>query len=81
MKSIKKFSRKVIEVNGEFVRSDGFTDAPLNVKRVINTSKLTKDILEAKNFNFFPEDTAPTMQAFPKANLNNYQFEMTCEKV
>jgi len=69
-----------MEVDGKFVRSDGFPTDPLNAKRVINVSKLCDDVLEAKNFNFFPEDIQSTKNAFPKGSFFDFNFEMIYDK-
>lgn len=80
MNEVKFFTRLIAEVDGQFVRFDGFPSDPLNTSRKVNTSKLCKDILEAKNFHIFPEDLAATLKAFPKARLLNCNFTVTIEK-
>jgi hypothetical protein len=80
MKSIHKFSLLIVEVDGKYVRSDGFASDPLNSPRKVNTSKLTRDILKAKNFYKFPEDLQTTLKAFPNAKKFNYNFEMSYDK-
>jgi hypothetical protein len=80
MKGIKKFSKLFVEVDGKFVRSDGFVEDPLNSKRTVNTTKLTSEIFEAKNFYFFQEDIPAIMKAFPNAKLFIYNFEMVYDK-
>jgi hypothetical protein len=80
MNSIIKFSKLIVETDGKFVRSDGFPSDPLNTKRVINTSKLCKDILEAKDFYKFPEDLRETLKAFPNAKKFNCNFDLTYDK-
>ena len=74
--AVKNFSKLVMVVDEKFVRLDGFPSDPLNAKRVINTSILCEDILEAKNFNFYPEDIESTKKAFPKGRLFNYTLEV-----
>jgi hypothetical protein len=73
---LKKFSRLIAEVDGKFVRWDGFPADPLNTSRQVNTSKLCKDMLEAKDFNFYPEDLPATLKAFPAARLFRYNFTL-----
>src|ERR1035438_3268037 len=58
--AIKKLSKLLMVVDERFVRLDGFPSDPLNTKRVINTSILCDDVLEAKDFNFYPEDIERT---------------------
>jgi hypothetical protein len=79
MKALKKFSRLIAEVNGKFVRSDGFVSNPLNTKRRVNTNKLCDDILDAKNFYFFQEDISTTKQAFPNVRFFHYDFTLTTD--
>lgn len=76
MKSIKKVTWLIMEVDGRYVRADGFPTDPLNAKRIVNTSKLTNDILEAKNFYFFQEDISATLAAFPTARKLVCNFDI-----
>jgi len=80
MKGIKKVSKLVLEVDGKFVRSDGFPSDPLNTRRTVNTSKLCDDILEAKNFDFFREDLPVTMKAFPNARIFRYNLGIAFDR-
>jgi hypothetical protein len=79
MKGLKKFSRLIAEVDGKFVRADGFSSDPLNTRHQVNTNKLCGDILEAKDFNFAPEDLPATLKAFPAAKLFRYTFTLTID--
>lgn len=74
-----KFQRLIAEVDGQYVRADGFRDDPLNTPRQVNTTKLTRDILDAKNFNFFKEDIAATQKAWPSARFFQYSFKLTAD--
>lgn len=79
MYSLNNFSWLVAEVDGQYVRSDGFADDPLNTPRRVNTSKLCKDILNAKNFYFYREDLPATIKAFPSLRLFIYNFTLTVD--
>ena len=54
--------KTVAKLNGEYIHKDGKPSDPLNKKRTVNTVLFTTDLLEAKDFNVFPEDI-PTTQA------------------
>jgi hypothetical protein len=79
MKENITFSALIVEVDGKYVRLDGFIDDPLNTRRRINISKLCKNILEAKNFSLFQEDLPVTFKAFPTARLLCYMFTLTID--
>ena len=70
----------VVEVDGQYVRLDGFSSDSQNTKRIINKSKLTAEILEAKNFAKFPEDLQETLKAFPKAQVFTYNLTLRVEE-
>lgn len=73
-------SKLVVVIGRKYIRMDGFPSDSPNSKRLINTSKLTKDILEAKNFNSFPEDLQPTLDTNPNSSAwavtLNVEYEM-----
>jgi len=79
MKSTKLCSKLVVVVGTKYVRMDGFPSDSLNTKRTVNTSKFTKDILEAKNFNYFPEDLQPTLKAIPNSSAWMTTLEVQCD--
>ena len=74
---IKKYSKSIAELDGRFVCSDGSKSAPLNSKRTVNTSKLTQDIKQAKDFSFFSEDVGLTRQRNPDVLFYTYNFTET----
>lgn len=69
MNDYRKFSLRVAEVDGKYLRLDGFGDEPMNFKRSINITKFCTEIHLAKNFFKYPEDIAPTKQALPNAKF------------
>ena len=79
MKEHITFSALIVEVDGKYVRLDGFIDDPLNTRRRINISKLCNNILEAKNFSVYQEDLPVTFEAFPAARLLCYVFTLTID--
>jgi hypothetical protein len=79
MSGLKKFAWLIAEVDGKFVRLDGFPDDPLNTPRQVNTTKLCEDVFQAKNFNFYQDDWQATLKAFPTARLIRYHFTLTTD--
>jgi hypothetical protein len=74
-----KYSKLIGEVNGKFIRSDGSAFAPLNSKRTVNTSELTDDLKEAKNFAPFQieGDVELTKRKNPDVVFYIYHFTVT----
>ena len=78
----KFFQKLVVKVDEKFVRFDGFADDPLNMVRKINITKLTGDLLEAKDFNKYPAELNYTLAALPTAKILSYsiQFSYTAQE-
>jgi hypothetical protein len=69
-------SKTVAVINGKFICVDTLPGAPLNANRTVNTDKLTSNIMEAKDFNNFPQEIAPLLQSNPNVKMYEYQFEI-----